>query len=47
MLQLARDDDYYYLTATGRLSGLPREIEIWFTTHAHTLYMLAGNHALD
>ena len=24
------DEDYCYLTTTGRISGRPREIEIWF-----------------
>jgi deazaflavin-dependent oxidoreductase (nitroreductase family) len=26
----AADEDYCYLTTTGRVSGAPREIEIWF-----------------
>lgn len=25
---------YLYLTTTGRRTGAPREIEIWFTAHA-------------
>jgi deazaflavin-dependent oxidoreductase (nitroreductase family) len=37
-----RDDDYCYLTTTGRISGEPREIEIWFALDAQTLYMLSG-----
>ena len=32
---------YLYLTTTGRRTGLPREIEIWFVTHAGRLYILA------
>jgi deazaflavin-dependent oxidoreductase (nitroreductase family) len=36
-------DDYCYLTTTGRTSGQPREIEIWFGLDGETLYMLAGN----
>jgi deazaflavin-dependent oxidoreductase (nitroreductase family) len=36
-------DDYCYLTTTGRRTGLPREIEIWFGLDGETLYMLAGN----
>jgi hypothetical protein len=24
---------YLYLTTTGRVTGQPREIEIWFTEH--------------
>jgi deazaflavin-dependent oxidoreductase (nitroreductase family) len=30
-----------YLTTTGRNSGLPREIEIWFVTSNGRLYILA------
>ena len=30
-----------YLTTTGRKSGLPREIEIWFVRHNGKLYILA------
>ena len=36
------DEDYCYLTTTGRVSGEPREIEIWFGLHGGTLYMLSG-----
>jgi deazaflavin-dependent oxidoreductase (nitroreductase family) len=36
------DEDYCYLTTTGRLSGEPREIEIWFGLDGRTLYMLSG-----
>jgi deazaflavin-dependent oxidoreductase (nitroreductase family) len=39
--QLA-DEDYCYLTTTGRVSGEPREIEIWFGLDGTTLYMLSG-----
>ena len=34
--------DYCYLVTTGRRSGLPREIEIWFAAAGSTLYLLAG-----
>lgn len=34
--------DYCYLTTTGRTSGQPREIEIWFGLVGTTLYMLSG-----
>jgi deazaflavin-dependent oxidoreductase (nitroreductase family) len=33
---------YCYLTTTGRVSGEPREIEIWFGLEGSTLYMLSG-----
>ncbi|MEA2474306.1 MAG: hypothetical protein QOE06_2221 [Thermoleophilaceae bacterium] len=34
--------DYCYLTTTGRVSGEPREIEIWFGLRDDTVYMLSG-----
>jgi deazaflavin-dependent oxidoreductase (nitroreductase family) len=34
--------DYCYLTTTGRRSGEPREIEIWFGLRGSTLYLIAG-----
>ena len=38
----AADEDYCYLTTKGRISGEPREIEIWFALENGTLYMLSG-----
>ena len=35
-------ESYCYLTTTGRISGEPREIEIWFGLEDPTLYMLSG-----
>jgi deazaflavin-dependent oxidoreductase (nitroreductase family) len=35
-------EEYCYLTTTGRVSGEPHEIEIWFGLQAGTLYMLSG-----
>ena len=32
---------YLYLTTTGRKSGLPREIEIWFVTAGERVFILA------
>lgn len=29
-----------YLTTTGRVTGRPHRIEIWFALNGHTLYML-------
>src|SRR5689334_8895263 len=43
MLSDAVADDYCYLTTTGRKTGLPREIEIWFGLEGRTLYLLAGS----
>ncbi len=39
--QLAKED-YCYLTTTGRKSGNPHEIEIWFGIHEDSLYLLSG-----
>ncbi len=36
------DEDYCYLTTTGRATGRPHTIEIWFALDGHTLYMLSG-----
>lgn len=36
------DADYCYLTTTGRVTGTPRTIEIWFWLDGSTLYMLSG-----
>jgi deazaflavin-dependent oxidoreductase (nitroreductase family) len=33
-----------YLTTTGRISGQPRTIEIWFVAHEGDLYILAEHH---
>ncbi|MEK6301258.1 MAG: nitroreductase family deazaflavin-dependent oxidoreductase [Acidobacteriota bacterium] len=32
---------YLYLTTTGRITGKPREIEIWFVEHGGKFYILA------
>jgi len=34
--------DYCYLTTTGRVSGKPHEIEIWFGMDGDTIYLLSG-----
>ena len=38
------DDDYLYLTTTGRRSGQPHRIEIWYADagDGSTLYLLSG-----
>jgi deazaflavin-dependent oxidoreductase (nitroreductase family) len=38
---LARED-FCYLTTTGRATGKPHTIEIWFGFNGRTLYMLSG-----
>ncbi len=33
---------YCYLTTTGRTSGRPHRIEIWFALHEGTVFVLSG-----
>ena len=47
LLSRLADEDYCYLTTTGRVSGRPHEIEIWFGIQNHTLYLLSGSHGSD
>lgn len=35
-------EDFCYLTTTGRRSGKPHTIEIWFALKGSTLYLLSG-----
>jgi len=35
------DPEFLYLTTTGRQSGQPREIEIWFTARAGRYYVVS------
>jgi deazaflavin-dependent oxidoreductase (nitroreductase family) len=35
------NQQYLYLTTRGRKSGVPREIEIWFTHHEGRFYLIA------
>lgn len=37
-----REPEYCYLTTTGRRTGDPHEIEIWFGRAGDTLYLLSG-----
>lgn len=38
---LARED-FCYLTTTGRVTGNPHEIEIWFGARGNSIYLLSG-----
>jgi deazaflavin-dependent oxidoreductase (nitroreductase family) len=40
-------DDYCYLTTTGRVTGKPHEIEIWFGLNDATLYLMSGDGKSD
>jgi deazaflavin-dependent oxidoreductase (nitroreductase family) len=42
-----KSEDYCYLTTTGRVSGNPHEIEIWFVVEGSTLYLLSGTDKSD
>jgi deazaflavin-dependent oxidoreductase (nitroreductase family) len=35
------EPEFLYLTTTGRQTGQPREIEIWFTRHEGRYYVVA------
>ena len=37
----AGESEFLYLTTTGRRSGQPREIEIWFTRREGRYYLIA------
>ncbi len=37
------NEEYCYLTTTGRVTGRPHEIEIWFGLLDRAVYMLSGN----
>lgn len=41
-LRALADEDFCYLTTTGRVTGRPHTIEIWFALENRTLYMLSG-----
>ena len=41
-LEQFADEDFCYLTTTGRISGKLHTIEIWFALHEKTLYLLSG-----
>jgi deazaflavin-dependent oxidoreductase (nitroreductase family) len=42
LLSQLADEDYCYLTTTGRVSGRPHEIEIWFGAKGSSIYLLSG-----
>ena len=35
------EPEFLYLTTTGRRTGLPREVEIWFTRRGDRFYLVA------
>ncbi|HXQ34181.1 MAG TPA: nitroreductase family deazaflavin-dependent oxidoreductase [Anaerolineales bacterium] len=42
LLSSLQDEEYCYLTTTGRVTGKPHEIEIWFGVDSGSLYLLSG-----
>ena len=40
-------EPYCYLTTTGRITGNPHEIEIWFALEGATVYLMNGNSKYD
>jgi deazaflavin-dependent oxidoreductase (nitroreductase family) len=40
-LQSIADEQFLYLTTTGRNTGLAREIEIWFVVYRENFYLFA------
>jgi deazaflavin-dependent oxidoreductase (nitroreductase family) len=43
----SRDAEYCYLTTTGRVSGRPHTIEIWFVARDGCAYLMAGDPRSD
>lgn len=41
-LESLASEAFCYITTTGRRTGNPHEIEIWFALNDRTLYMLSG-----
>ena len=41
-LQARAHETYAYLTTTGRITGEPHRIEIWFGVHEGRIYLLSG-----
>jgi len=42
-LQEVANEDYCYLTTTGRVTGNPHRIEIWFGARGNSIYLLSGS----
>ncbi len=46
-LGVLANEDFCYLTTTGRTTGRPHEIEIWFALDGTDLYMLSDSDLSD
>ncbi len=42
VLKRLSTEEYCYLTTTGRVSGNPHQIEIWFGARENSIYLLSG-----
>lgn len=42
MFERLADEDFAYLTTTGRRTGRPHRIEIWFALRDGRMYLLSG-----
>jgi deazaflavin-dependent oxidoreductase (nitroreductase family) len=42
LLSKLANEEYCYLTTTGRVTGNPHEIEIWFGVRGDSIYLLSG-----
>ena len=42
-----KNEDYCYFTTTGRVTGNPHEIEIWFGLNDTMLYLMSGDGKSD
>lgn len=42
MIEELRDEQFCYVTTTGRKTGRPHEIEIWFVVHEGALFLMSG-----
>jgi deazaflavin-dependent oxidoreductase (nitroreductase family) len=47
ILEGLENEPYCYLTTTGRVTGKPHEIEIWFAVSGNTVYLMNGNSKYD
>jgi deazaflavin-dependent oxidoreductase (nitroreductase family) len=42
LLKALAGEDFCYLTTTGRVTGNPHQIEIWFGARENSIYLLSG-----
>jgi len=46
-LDKLKEEDYCYFTTTGRVTGNPHEIEIWFGLNNTSIYLMSGDGKSD